>query len=231
MSLPCVSPTVARAKSPRVSRLNSCSDVDYNCARRIAPSPFSRTLKKRIPYFLPFLDFWRAKAERPSRGVPRISLSVVRPCRIWGDILNTLLSYPRNPKPSGPSCHDGSVSFSDLGCYKKVVVYGCCCCCGVFFFPPFFFSFLFSTFFSLRKTRVKRPPCSSFLPSFFLFFFFSQDKTTKSKKRKHKIVRVKQPPRVITPCEDQTSGQRLNLHRKQLKWRHTWEASPNRRTR
>ena len=130
--------------------------------------------------------------------------------------------------------------FSDLGCYNLFMG-------GVF--PFFFFLFVFNIL-SLRKTRGKRPPCSSFLPSFFLFFFLTgrvlqneerkpgkgkeeerRNKTTKSKKRKHKIVRVKQPPRVITPCEDQTSGQRLNLHRKQLKWRHTWEASPNRRTR
>jgi len=111
--------------------------------------------------------------------------------------------------------------FSGLGCYNLFMG-------GVF---PFFFSFLFSTFFFFAQNTSQKTSLL-LLPSFlFSLFFFSQDKTTKSKKRKHKIVRVKQPPRVITPCEDQTSGQRLNLHRKQLKWRHTWEASPNRRTR
>ena len=136
--------------------------------------------------------------------------------------------------------------FSDLGCYNLFIYGGC--------FSFLFFSFLFShNILSLRKTHESKDLLApSFLPSFLFSLFFShqdefyktrkgnpgkgkeeerRNKTTKSKKRKHKIVRVKQPPRVITPCEDQTSGQRLNLHRKQLKWRHTWEASPNRRTR
>jgi len=134
--------------------------------------------------------------------------------------------------------------FSDLGCYNLFIYGGC--------FSFLFFPFCFHNILSLRKTHESKDLLllPSFLPSFFLFFFLTgrvlqneerkpgkgkeeerRNKTTKSKKRKHKIVRVKQPPRVITPCEDQTSGQRLNLHRKQLKWRHTWEASPNRRTR
>ena len=123
--------------------------IAHDVSRRL---PFSRTLKKRISTLSRFLDFY-AKAERPSRGVPRISLSVVRPCRIWGDILNTLLSYPRNPKPSGPSCHDGSVSLLRCGLLQK----------GVF---PFFLLLFMGSFF-------KRPPpptsMSILLP--FLFFF------------------------------------------------------------